>query len=310
MKTIKFIFLLLLLICTNIDILALPNRVADEKTVAHLKKFRSDYIKSVRDKKPELIQGYFEENIRLMPEFQKTIIGKNNAITYHQAFSARFDIQEYSREEIEILDLGSQVVELGSLSMKMVLKSTGEEHELKGKYQNFWKKLDNGGLLLITEAWNYNHHTELAEQLRFAEVPAIHMALQPHLPINSNVSFELAALNKLSEEVVTQHDWKTWSRFYVDDGMIIYSYNPIYKGREALDEFFEKHASEMPVFEKLDIRNDRIDDLGDYVIEYATHVANWRHGEYSGVGTGKNIGIWRRESDGSLKLFRKMAMYD
>lgn len=66
----------------------------------------------------------------------------------------------------------------------------------------------------------------------------------------------------------------------------------------------------MPIFEKLDIRNDRIDDLGKYVIEYASHIAVIRNGDYSGVGTGKDIRIWRREAGGSLKIFRHMAMYD
>jgi hypothetical protein len=46
------------------------------------------------------------------------------------------------------------------------------------------------------------------------------------------------------------------------------------------------------------------------VIEYASHIAIIRDGEYSGVGTGKNIVIWRREKGGSLKIFRGIAMYD
>lgn len=136
------------------------------------------------------------------------------------------------------------------------------------------------------------------------------MALQQHLPINSKISFELGALNKLSEVAITQHDPKTWAMFYADDAMVIPNYSPIVEGRKALDEYFDIHAKEMPIFEKLDIRHDRIDNLEDYVIEYATHVANWRNGDSSGVGTGKNIGIWRREPDCSLKLIRKMGMYD
>jgi hypothetical protein len=92
--------------------------------------------------------------------------------------------------------------------------------------------------------------------------------------------------------------------------MFIYSFNPIQKGRKALDEFLETHVNEMPIFEKLDIRNDRIDDLGMFVIEYASHIAVWRNGGSSGVNTGKDLRIWRRETDGSLKILRSMAMYD
>ena len=307
----KFICLLVALIYVNaINGFAQPNIKADEKSISYLKKFSSDYIKSMLDKKPEMILDYYADNIRLMPEFQKTVMKKSNALLYHKAFLSRFDILEYSRAEIEILDLGPQVVELGMFTMKMKLKSTGKEHELKGKYQNIWKRLENDKLTLITEAWNYNHATDITEHLKFEEVPAVQMAYQAHVPVNNNISFELAALCRLLEATITQHDARIWSQFYSDDATIAFSYNPIYQGRKAVDEFLEKHVSHMPVFEKLDIRNDHIDNLGDYVIEYASHVANWRNGESSGVNTGKNIRIWRRGTDGSLKIFRHIGMYD
>lgn len=289
----KFIVLIVALIGMGVThVFAQHNVNVDEKTVAHLKKFRSDYITGMLNKKPETIVSYYADGIRLMPEFQKTVIGKSNALLYHKAFSARFDIQEFSSDEIEILNLGSRVVELGMFTMKMKLKSTGKDYELKGKYQGIWEKLENGKLSLITEAWNYNHPLEMEEQMRFEEVPGVDVALQPHLPINSHISFELAALNRLMEATVSQHDAKIWSQFYTNDGTFCYSRHPIYKGKKEIDEFLEKHVKELPVFEKLDIRNDRIDDLGDYVIEYASHIAVWRGGEYSGIGLGKDLRIW------------------
>ncbi len=136
------------------------------------------------------------------------------------------------------------------------------------------------------------------------------MAYQAHVPVNSTISFELAALNQLMETSFTQHDARLHAQFYADDSMFIYSYNPIYEGREALDAFFAQHMKEMPVFEKLDNRTDRIEHLGTYIIEYASHIANWRNNESSGVSTGKNVRIWRRAPDHSLKIYRQMAMYD
>lgn len=312
MKPIKFILLIGALICMNVTYMSAQSNVnANNKTVEHLKKFRTEYTKSLMNKNPELVANYFSESIRLMPEFQKTIMGKDNTILYHKAFSDRFDVKSYHRNELEVLDMGSQVMELGKLSMKITLKSTGKDYEVIGTYMNIWEESNNGELKLITEAWNYDQwYDEIDQHLRFYEVPAVQMALQAHLPINSQISFELAALNKLSEVAIIQHDSKTWAMFYADDAMVIPNYNPIIEGRRALDEYFEKHAKELPIFEKLDIRNDRIDNLGGYVIVYATHVANWRNGDSSGVGTGKNIGIWRREPDCTLKIIRKMGMYD
>lgn len=283
---------------------------ADEETIALLKKFRSEYVASLIQKKPALTQSYYSENIRLMPEFQKTIMGKNNALAYFKAFSERFDVYEFSREEKEILDLGSIVTELGMFRMKIRLKTTGKDHEVAGKYLDIWEKSNDNKLALMTEAWNYNHQLEIEGQLRFDEVSEVDVALQAHVPINSNISFELAGLNRLMEAAVSQHDAKIWSQFYADDGIFLYSRNRIYEGKTALSKFLDSHAKDLPVFEKLDIRNDRIDDLGSYVIEYASHIANWRSGEYSGVNTGKDLRIWRREKDCSLKIFRHIGMYD
>lgn len=299
------------LICTSISYaFAEPHVSADEKTTAYLKKFRADYIKSIVDKKPELLGGYYAENIRLMPEFQKTVMGKSNALLYHKAFSERFETQEYDRNEIETLDLGSRVVEAGLFTLKTKVKNSSERLTIEGKYLNVWEKGENGKLSLITEAWNYNHSLPIEEKMRFEQVPAVNIALAAHVPINSNISFELAALNRLAEVTIAQHDANIWSQFYTDDAMLLYSRSSIYKGRKAISEFHEKHVKEIPVFEKLDIRTDRIDDLGNYVIEYASHIAIVRDGKFSGVGTGKNIVIWRREKGGSLKIFRGIAMYD
>ena len=209
-----------------------------------------------------------------------------------------------------MLDLGSRVVELGRFTLKLSLKRTGQKQQLIGKYQDIWEKSGTGGLKLLTEAWNYDHPVEMADALRFAELPAVQIALQGRVPVKDNISFELAALGLLLEKTVSQHDARLWSQFYTDDAIMIHSFAPLDNGKKAVDSFIENHVKTLPLLEKLDIRNDRIDVSGNYVVEYASHVANWRNGDSSGVSTGKNIRIWRREPDGALKIFRQIGMYD
>lgn len=307
----KSIFLLALFVCLHIShVCGRPDARAAETSPARLDVFRADYVKSMSDGNPEIVAAYYADEVRLMPEYQKTVIGKSHALSYHKAFAARFGVRKYGRTKVEILDLGARVVELGLFTMEVTIRSSGRVHELKGKYQNIWGKSGRGELSLITEAWNYSHHTPLAEQLRFEEVPAVHVALRAHVPVTNGISFELAALNKLMEVTIAQHDHKVWAQFYADDGMFIYSHHPLYRGRKALDDFLAKHVGELPIFEKLDVRNDRIDELANHVIEYASHIAVVRAGDFSGVSTGKDIRIWRREPGGALKIFRAMAMYD
>jgi ketosteroid isomerase-like protein len=312
MRSIKLHLLLMPMICMSmIDVFGQSGTKASEKATNYLKKFRSDYRSSMLNNKPELLQVFFAENIRLMPPFQKTIIGKVNALSYHKSIFSRFTIQDFTRNEIEILDLGSQVLETGILTLRLTSKETGKEEVLAGKYLNFWEEMKNGELLLITDAWNYDqYYGEIHEALRVDDVPSVHLATQPNVFVNSSISFELAALNRLLDATVTQHDANIWSQYYTDDAILMASNHRICQGKESIDEYIKMHVKELPVFEELDIRNDRIDHLGTFVIEYASHIASWKNGNSSGVSMGKNIRIWRREADHSLKLFRAIGMYD
>ncbi|MEO6539348.1 MAG: nuclear transport factor 2 family protein [Ferruginibacter sp.] len=299
-----------MLIVISITDQAQINTAPDSLTKAYLKKFRLDFVKAVTTNKPEIINDYCGDDIRLMTETQKTMIGKSNALLYYKSLLQRFAVTQSTRQEFEILDLGMRVIESGLFTEKLKLKSTGKEYELNGKYLNIWEQKPDGTLLLITEAWNYNHRVEIADQLIFPEVPTVNVAMQSHLPVKDNITFELAALNALQEKVITEHDAKLWSQFYADDYILFRVGNSLYKGRKEIDSFLEAHVKELPVFEKLDIRNDRVDNLGEYVIEYASHIAIVRNGDWSGVATGKDIRIWRREKNGTLKIIRGIGAYD
>ena len=136
------------------------------------------------------------------------------------------------------------------------------------------------------------------------------MALQARVPVTAGVSFELAALCKLEESAIVQHDGKTWALFYADDGILLANHGAVVSGRKALDEYTVEHAKALPVFEKLDLRTHKIDDLGEYVIEYASGVVTWKVDEYSGVSLGKGIRVWRRAESGALQNWRAISMYD
>lgn len=300
----------IVLIVINITSQAQRNTTPDSITTAYLKQFRQDFVKAITTSKPEIINGYCGADIRLMTETQKTMIGKSNALLYYKSFLQRFTVMQYIRQEFEILDLGTRVIESGEFKEKLKLKSTGKEYELYGKYLNIWEQKPDGSLLLITETWNYSHSVEIADQLFFPEIPTVNVAMQPHLPIKDNITFELATLNTFQEKVITEHDAKLWSRFYADDYILFRIGHPLYRGRKQIDSFLEAHVKGFPVFEKLDIRNDRVDNLGEYVIEWASHIAIVRNGDWSGVTTGKDIRIWRREKDGALKIIRGIGTYD
>jgi ketosteroid isomerase-like protein len=277
---------------------------------ASLDAYRAALVRAYLDEKPNGIVRQLTETARLLPAYQKSVLGKADAATYYQAFLKRFAVSAYERQPIEIADLGQRVIEIGRFTMTVAMRGSAETHALAGKYMDLWEKSATGKLELNTAAWNHDEYPKIADQLRFADVPSVHMALKARVPIAAGTSLELAALQKLQESAIVQHDGKTWALFHADDAILLANHGGVVSGRKALDEYTVEHAHAFPVFEKLDLRTHRIDDLGKYVVEYASGVANWRVGESSGVSLGKNILVWRRESGGTLKIWRSISMYD
>lgn len=307
----QFLYVLIITASTTLScVYAQPDVQGDAKTIVYLKQYRADYINSMLKAQPEKLFSYWADNIRLMVESQRTMIDRKPVMAYYTALLNRFAVKSYARAELEILDLGSQVVEYGQFEMRLVQKTTGKQYDLKGKYQTIWQKHGNDSLVVITEGWNYDHWVDMGNLLRFPDIPVVDVALRPHLPVNSPIRFELAALNRLMEKTISEHDAALWAQFYSDECVLYAQFHSFCKGRQTITRYIEQHIKELPIFEKLDVRNDRVDDLGQFVIEYASHIANWRNGESSGIGLGKDLRIWRREKNGSLKIYRHMSMYD
>jgi ketosteroid isomerase-like protein len=277
---------------------------------AALVAYRASLVRAYLDENPDGIVRYLSETVRLLPAYQKSVLGKADAATYYQAFLKRFTVSAYERQPIEVADIGQRVIEIGRFTMTVAVRGSAETHALAGKYMDLWEKSATGELELNTAAWNHDEYPKIADQLRFADVPSVHVALQARVPVAAGISLELAALQKLQESTIVQHDGRTWALFYADDAILLANHGGVVSGRRALDQYTVEHANAFPVFEKLDLRTNRIDDLGEYVIEYASAVANWRVGESSGVSLGKNILVWRRESGGTLKIWRAISMYD
>jgi hypothetical protein len=271
---------------------------------------RTALVRGYLDGKPDGVTRHLAESVRLLPAYQKTVLGKADVATYHRAFLKRFAVSAYDRQPIEVVDLGARVMENGRFTMTLAVRGSNETHTIKGKYMDLWEKSATGALLLNTAGWNHDEWSKVTDQLRFEEVPSVHVAHQARLPVTKGVGLEIAALQKLQESVIVQHDGKTWALTYADDGILLANHGTVVSGRSALDEYLVEHAKGFPVFEKLDLRTNRIDDLGEYVIEYASAVVNWKVGESSGVSLGKNILVWRRADGGALQIWRGISMYD
>lgn len=283
-----------------------PREVAGDHRAA-LDAYRAALEKAYLTGNPRAAVEPLADSVRLMPAYQKTVVGKADAAAYYQAFLKRFAVRAYQRSPIEITDLGPRVMEIGRFTMSM--SQASKTHTFSGKYLDLWEK-SPAGLRLHTSSWNHDERPEFADQLRFAEIPAVHLALQARAPVTAGINLQIAALHKLEEAAIAQHDGKTWALFYADDAIALANQGAVVSGRQALDAYFDSHARALPVFEKLDLRTHQIDDLGEYAVEYASGVVTWKVNEWSGVSLGKGVLIWRRTSGGMPQIWRAISMYD
>ena len=269
--------------------------------------YRTAKVRAYLDGKPNGVLDHLAESVRLMPAYQKTVLGRTDAATYTRAFLKRFTVSAYDRVPIEVADLGQRVMEIGRFTMTVAMKGSAESHTLRGKYMDLWEKSAAGKLELNTAGWNHDELPKIADQLRSRTFRPFTSAAA-RLPITAGVASSWPRCrNWMSRSLRST----TGRRGRFQRGRR----DPAYRSpggvrRKALDEYMETHAKAFPLFEKLDLRTHKIDDLGEYVIEYASGVVTWKVNEYSGVNLGKGILIWRRANGGGLQKWRSISMYD
>jgi len=249
---------------------------------------------------------FYTEDSYLMGEYQNVLKGKSNINGYFSAFLNRFHVTHYEKERLELLDMGEWMLETGSFKMKLHHKKNDTRKMYEGKYQNLWKRQENGDWKIFAEAWNYNHSVDNWEQFDFPNINAY-----DHLnAIVSNCPTQVLGMNLLSEEIISNHDEKTWSELYDDHAMLLYSHSPLYNGKNSITAHLREHVKTLPTFNTLDISNFFVVELEKYIIELGNHSTDWSYDEDRGLSTGKNIRIWKKKDNGSIKIYRQTAMYD
>lgn len=287
-----------------------PAPPASPADVSFLQSYRERQVAAMRSGDASFVAPAAAGDIRLMTEAQPTVIGAANASAYFRALFSRWSVADYARTPAGDYSLGSHLVEVGRFAARLTRKADGAAWSGNGKYLELWTRRADGTPALAASIWNYDTVPPDGDSMRFAEVPATRTALVRRAPVDSDVTFELAALGRLLESAVTAHDDVLWSRFYDDQALLLPNNGPWCGGKGAIDAYLADHCRQLPVFEKLDIRNDHVVPDGDFVFEFASHVASWRAGDSSGVSTGKNLRIWRREPDHALKIIFQISAYD
>lgn len=312
MMDIKVLYLFLLITIGNVvkgQTFAVEN-FKNEKVLKRLNSFHKVYKESLSNKQFNKLMEYYDGDVMSMPEYQASLINKENVTKYYSLLTKRFTIKTFDRTLVEIIDLDNRLIEIGDFSTSYHLIEKDTTYQLKGSYLNIWEQSKNGDLKLLVESWNYRHDVKDRAMFTFSELEKSSWN-DSFLKIDtSSIAFELAALNELMVKTVSTHNPTIWSQFFSSDAKYIYSHTPVQKGKTEITHHLIDHCKYLPTFDQLLIGNNKIEVLDDYVIEYASHYVDWSYGAIKGISTGKDLRIWKRMPDCSLKIFRQIAMYD
>ena len=109
---------------------------------------------------------------------------------------------------------------------------------------------------------------------------------------------------------LTKEDAAAQVAHYTPDGIVMMSNTPAWKGREEI----QKHATEM--FDAVDAKDVKfttldVDVSGDLAVETGTYVMTIvPKGGKPMPDTGKYITVWKRQADGSWKIYRDISNSD
>lgn len=244
------------------------------------------------------------------PDYQPRLYGPGSIARYYLALASRQRVGAYARRTTEIIPLTNEsALELGRFEITYTPAGGGASRSHQGRYANLWRRQSDGALKLKAEVWGYLQRIEDPSSYSLGEPETAGRAAPPGDP---KVEAELARLNRLDAEAVRTYDTAAKVARYADDAVYMpYADTPkvgIGEIRAHLVRYTEQGRG--ATFDSVRVWNEGFEVLDAYVVEYPKFEVRWRNGADAGVVSGGGLRLWRRQADGSLKMFRQIATHD
>lgn len=272
--------------------------------------FSNNYIDGMVRGDAAHFSSAFADNIKIMPEYDKTYIGGQNAARYFAAIFKQYDIHALERSTVEVLTIGKRSVEIGTFQLRFTPKGKKQTISLPGTYLETWDT-SSAEAKLVTMAWNYDSHQDGMHNIFRAETPAgVHYAFEPTAPIDSPISYEVAANHNFVTTLMLRKHPEILAIRFADDGWFAPHGLPLQKGKAAMTKHLIDYAKNWPAFDYVDVNAHEIYAHGDYTIEHISYNLRWRKLDASGIAIGKSIRIAKRNAEGILQMYRSIPMHD
>jgi ketosteroid isomerase-like protein len=242
-----------------------------------------------------------------MPEYHPALFGKKAIAAYLGQWMDSARVDSYSRQTYDITKAGNYLVETGTFSNKFSLRKRAVDYE--GKYITIWRIKPDGVLQLLSEITGSTKNIDRSD-LPLSVFQILDTTILPKPPVNAT-SLAIQSLNDQVASLVVHGKGKEFAKYYTDDAIYMPYYSPLLVGKAALDAWYRQHDDNPNTkISATHISATRLIDVGGYVLENAYYKVDWPGGDSRTSVTGKNITVWKRDSNGHLLVFRQMTVHD
>lgn len=276
-----------------------------------LSKLRAQIERAVESEDLSAITTVFGPEVRIMPEYQKTMTGPDHAALYYETLFDGIDINLFDKTLTETIPIDMLKVDIGAFTLNYTAAQSAEAKEVSGHYFDVWEESAAGDYVLIAQAWNFDSvYTEIRETTMFDTLPGIHLAFTPSVPVDSGAAFDHLAVNLYNDAAMIRQQSDILYHVYSEDAVMYPHDSGPRVGQETIKEFLEDYTSGWPSFDYIKTASHRIEGTAPYAMSLISYNLRWDSLDNSGVSIGKGIRIMKRNEDGSLRTYRVISMHD
>lgn len=119
-----------------------------------------------------------------------------------------------------------------------------------------------------------------------------------------SIKTKIDQINEIIDKASIEFDYETWSKYYVDDVIILPNGEPLIQGKEAFIENEKKFEEAGYIYKKIETSLVKIFTSGNLVNEIGKYKITLQVPgvPYDITDSGKYLVIWEVQADGSLKI--------
>lgn len=280
-----------------------PGSIAQVES--RVRAINAESSKAFSDEDAAKLTAHLGDDAVFMPEFCPTLYGKAAVADYLRKWFNATNANSLERTIYEILRIGEYIQESGTFAIGFS-KTGSLGFTYKGKYLRVWKTAANGKLLVVSEIQG------ATANLDRSKLPALGIAPNeaPAFSASSKTENDVLSRNQNIARMVQNRKGADHAKIFATDAIYMPYFMPMLVGIDAVTAYFIEHEGPGVMIDSIQIKTGRMLLSANFVIENGLYRVNWRAGENKGLVTGKSINIWKRETDGELRIFRQMVNHD